>query len=67
MSKISFLKYYKEQFKDVPKIWRLAKINKAWVAFILTMLTLFNPFIIHTMWLYDTGRMNIDKRFMEDE
>lgn len=70
MAKISFLNYYKEQFKDIPKMWRLLKKHKklaVWIAFIISMLTLFNPFVIHIMWLYDTGRMNIDSRFMEDE
>lgn len=70
MAKISFLKYYKEQFKDVPKMWRLSKKHKklaVWIAFIFSMLTLFNPFIIHIMWLYDTGRMKIDNRFMGED
>ena len=59
---ISFKKYYLQQFKDVPIIWKLAKKNKQYGAFILTVLLLLSPMAIFTMWLYDTGLMKIDKR-----
>lgn len=62
---ISFKKYYLQQFKDVSVCWKLAKKHKKYGAFILSVLTLLSPNVIHTMWLYDTGQMKIDKRFYE--
>ena len=58
---ISFKKYYLQQFKDVPACWKLAKKHKKYGAFILSVLNLLSPNVICTMWLYDTGLMEIDK------
>ncbi len=60
---MTFFEYYKAQFKDLKSIWILAHGHKKYFALVLTVLNLFNPFVIHTMYLYDTGKMQIDKRF----
>lgn len=62
---ISFKNYYLQQIKDVPEIWKLAKKQKKYKAFLCSVSLLFFPLIIRTMWLYDTGQMKIDKSFME--
>jgi hypothetical protein len=64
---ITFRQYYKEQFKDMKIIWKLAKKNKKYFALFCSIFTLFNPWVIHTMYLYDTGLMKVDKRFKEIE
>lgn len=60
---ISFKKYYFQQFKNVPAIWKLAKKDKNYAAFICSILWLLSPMAIYVMWLYDTVQMKIDKRF----
>lgn len=60
---ISFKKYYLQQIKDVPAIWKLAKKQKKYRAFISSVLLLLFSKVIYTMWLYDTGQMEIDKIF----
>lgn len=60
---MTFLEYYKQQFKDIKEMWALARKKKKWLAFVTTFFCLFNPCIIYTMYLYDTGAMEIDKRF----
>lgn len=62
---ISFKNYYLQQIKDVPVIWNLAKKHKKYKAFLCSVSLLFFPLTIRTMWLYDTGQMMIDKRFMD--
>ena len=62
---ITFREYYKQQFKDMKIIWKLARKHKKYFALVCTIFTLFNPWIIHTMYLYDTGLMKVDKRFKE--
>lgn len=62
---ISFKNYYLQQIKDVPEIWKLAKKHKKYKDFLCSVSLLFFPQIICTMWLYDTGKMKIDKRFMD--
>ena len=60
---ISFKKYYLQQFKDVSVCWKLAKKHKKYRAFISSVSLLLFPKVIYIMWLYDTGQMEVDKRF----
>lgn len=62
---ISFKQYYIRQIKDVPEMWKSAKKIKKYKAFLCSFSLLFFPLIIRTMWLYDTGQMKIDERFIE--
>lgn len=62
---ISFKNYYKQQFKDIPELWKLARKHRKYWAFLRSVSLLFFPLIIRMMLLYDTGQMKIDKRFME--
>ena len=62
---MTFGQYYIEQFKEIPHVWRLAKkFNKKW-AFIGTVSLLLVPTYIYMMYLYDTGKMQVDTRYME--
>lgn len=60
---ISFKNYYLQQFKDIPKMWKLAKKHKKYKAFVLSVSLLLFPLVVRIMWLYDTEQMKIDKRF----
>lgn len=62
---ITFREYYKQQFKDMKIIWKLAKKDRRYFALVRAIFTLFNPWLIHIMYLYDTGLMEVDKRFKE--
>lgn len=64
---ISFKKYYLQQFKDVPSIRKFAKKHKKYRDFISSVLLLLSPMAIYVMWLYDTGLMEVDKRFTRKE
>ena len=64
---ITFRKYYIEQFKEVPKVWKHAKKHKKYVAFFVTLTILLNPVVIVMMYLYDTGLMKIDKRYQKHD
>ena len=63
---LTFKEYYKQQFKDIPKVWKLARKHKKYFAFFVTLITLFSPLAIHTMYLYDTGLIKADKRFLPE-
>lgn len=64
---ISFKKYYLQQFKDVPFVWKLAKRHKKYGIFFMSVLPLMFPTVIFTMWLYDTRQIEIDKRFCKKQ
>ena len=55
---MGFWKYWKLQFKDLKEMRGFAKF--------VTLLMMLNPSVVHTMWLYDTGRITPDERFMEE-
>lgn len=60
---ISYKNYYLQQFKDIPKMWVMAKKHKKYRGFILAVLLLLFPLVIRIMWLYDTKQIELDKRF----
>lgn len=60
---ITFRKYYKQQFKDMKIVWKLARKHKKYFALVCTIFTLLNPWVIYTMYLYDTGLIKVDERF----
>lgn len=60
---MTFMKYYIEQFKGVPLLWNEAKRYKKKWAFWITVSLLFFPMAIFIMYLYDTGMIEIDKRY----
>lgn len=64
---MTFRKYYADQFRLVPEVWRIAKKHSKPLAFIATMLTLLCPHVIYTMYLYDTGKMEIDERYKKEK
>ena len=64
---MTFREYYADQFRLVPEVWTIAKKHRKPLAFIVTILTLLCPLVIHTMYLYDTVKMKIDKRYRKEE
>ena len=56
-----------EQLKEIPLVWKLARANAKYFAFATTVLQLLNPAVIHTMYLYDTGRLKVDKRYQSGD
>lgn len=62
-NKISFIEYYFEQVKDIPIGWRLCKKNKNLFVFFAAIMLLLDPLCIYTMYLYDTGLVEVDKRY----
>lgn len=64
---ITFRRYYIDQFKEVPKVWKLAKKHKKYGAFFVTLIILFNPTVIAMMYLYDTGLLKVDRRYEKND
>lgn len=64
---ITFIEYYIDQFKEVPKVWKLAKKHKKYGAFFVALIILFNPIVIAMMYLYDTGLLKVDKRYEKND
>lgn len=64
---MSFREYYIEQFKELPFIWKEAKKDNRRLAFLLTSLLLLFPIAIYMMYLYDTEKMKVDRRYTKKE
>lgn len=54
---MTFRKYYSDQFRLVPEIWREVKKDRKPFTFIFIMLVLLCPIAIYTMYLYDMRKM----------
>ena len=64
---MTFGQYYIAQFKEIPNVWKIAKrFNKKW-AFLGTVSLLLVPTYIYMMYLYDTGKMQVDTRYMKQK
>ena len=64
---MTFIEYYIEQFKELPFIWKEAKKDNRRLAFWVTSLLLLFPIAIYMMYLYDTGKMKVDRRYIKKE
>lgn len=64
---MTFIEYYIEQFKELPFIWKEAKKDNKRLAFLVTSLLLLFPIAIYMMYLYDTGKMKVDRRYTKKE
>ena len=64
---MTFIEYYIEQFKELPFIWKEAKKDNRRLAFLLSSLLLLFPIAIYMMYLYDTGKMKVDRRYTKKE
>lgn len=60
---MTFIEYYTDQFRLVPEVWKIAKKRRKPLYLIATMIMLLSPLVIYTMYLYDTGKMEIDERY----
>ncbi|UTC84426.1 hypothetical protein [Treponema denticola] len=60
---MTFTKYYIEQLKDIPVLFREAKRDKKMWAFLIAASLLLSPMAIFIMYLFDTGKMKIDSRY----
>ena len=64
---MTFIEYYIEQFKELPFIWKEAKKDNRRLSFLVTSLLLLFPIAIYMMYLYDTGKMKVDRRYAKKE
>ena len=63
---MTFREYYIEQFKDVAFVWKATRKNKNRIRILFyAILLLFNPPVVYTMYLCETGRIEGDKRYAE--
>ena len=60
---MTFTKYYIDQLKDIPELFREAKRDKKMWAFLIAASLLLSPMAIFIMYLFDTGKMKIDSRY----
>ena len=65
---MTFREYYADQFRRLPECLRLvANANlplwKKCIAFLTSASLLLFPRAMYVMYLYDTGKMEIDKRY----
>ena len=60
---MTFTKYYIEQLKDIPVLFREAKRDKKMWAFLIAASLLLFPMAIFIMYLFDTEKMKIDSRY----
>lgn len=69
---MTFREYYADQFRRLPECLRLvANANippwKKCLAFLNSASLLLFPRAMYVMYLYDTGKMKIDKRYKKEE
>lgn len=62
---MTFGQYYIAQFKEIPHVWNIAKRFNKKRAFVGTVSLLLVPTYIYMMYLYDTGKMQVDTRYMK--
>lgn len=60
---MTFTKYYIEQLKDIPVLFRDARRDKKMWAFLIAASLLLSPMAIFIMYLFNTGKMKIDNRY----
>ena len=61
---MTYIQYYIAQFKELPICWRLCVLTRHRAYFFEELLFLFNPPTIYIMYLYDTGKLKPDARYM---
>ena len=64
---MTFRQYYIEQFKLFAFCCRYAKKPRHWLITLAIIPFLLSPLSIYTMYLYDTGKMKPDARYMKKE
>lgn len=64
---MTFRQYYIEQFRGFAFCCRHAKKPHLWLRILATIPFLFSPLSIYTMYLYDTGKLKPDARYMKKE
>ena len=64
---MTYMQYYIDQFKLFAFACRHIKKPRHWLWLLATIPFLFSPLSIYAMYLYDTGRLKPDARYMEKE
>lgn len=64
---MTFRQYYIEQFRDFALCCRHAKKPHHWLWILATIPFLFSPLSIYAMYLYDTGKLKPDERYMQKQ
>ncbi len=62
---MTFTEYYIEQAKDLKLAWKCAKEFKEYRKFFCVLRDFLSPRVVRMMYLYDTGKMKPDKRYLE--
>lgn len=62
---MTFTEYYIEQAKELKLVWKCAKELKKYGKFFSMLRVFLNPQAVKMMYLYDTGKMKPDERYLE--
>lgn len=62
---MTFREYYIDQFRIFAFCCRHAKTVRHWQSIAITIPFLFDPLSVYTMYLYDTGKLKVDRKYME--
>lgn len=63
---MTFKEYYIAEFKYIPFLWKRACRERQLRAFWLTVLFALSPLLMYVMYLYDTGKIKVDKRYSQE-
>ena len=63
---MTFKEYYIAELKHIPFLWKRACRERQLRAFWLTVLFALSPLLMYVMYLYDTGKIKVDKRYSQE-
>ena len=63
---MTFRTYYIAELKYIPILWKRACRERQLRAFWLTVLFALSPLLMYVMYLYDTGKIKVDKRYSQE-
>ena len=63
---MTFRTYYIAELKHIPILWKRARRQRQLRAFWLTVLFALSPLLMYVMYLYDTEKIKVDKRYSQE-
>ena len=63
---MTFREYYIAELKHIPILWKRARRERQLRAFWLTVLFALSPLVMYMMYLYDTEKIKVDKRYSKE-
>ena len=63
---MTFKEYYIAELKHIPFLWKRARRDRQLRAFWLTVLFALSPLVMYIMYLYDMGKIKVDKRYSKE-